>query len=119
MASPQRKHISARQPQCRHRSHTDTSILVFAHDRGGQSGGALFPVLVGVAADFKGAKVVHPVVLALLVAQMLLWLSVWWASRAGSRGEPEGHLALSPIATDPTPPKQVASLQLHGDDAKV
>ena len=88
-------------------------------DRGGQSGGALFPVLVGVAADFKGAKVVHPFVLALLVAQILLWYGVRWTSRAGSGDQVEGQLERGPDVTKQLPPKQAAAPQLDGDDAKV
>ena len=87
--------------------------------RGGQSGGALFAVFVGVAADFKGAKVVHPFVLALLVAQILLWYGVRWTSRAGTGDQVEGQLERSPSLTEQLPPEVAAVPQLDGDGAKV
>ena len=119
MASPQRKQLSLHS-LCFGAVRTLTPLRWhICTYRGGQSGGALFPVLVGVAADFKGAQVVHPFVLALLVAQILLWFSVWWSSRAGSRDEVEGQLALSRVATEQTSPKQAAASQLHTVEVKV
>lgn len=40
----------------------------------GGSGGALFPFVIGVLAQHKGVKSLQPVILALFVVMVMLWL---------------------------------------------
>jgi MFS family permease len=55
--------------------HLHVSAIGFAAAAGG-GGAAMFPFAIGAIAQKKGVEVLQPVVLALLVADFLLWLSL-------------------------------------------
>lgn len=55
--------------------HLHVSGVGFATAIGG-TGGAAFPFVVGAIAQAKGVKVLQPVILALLVAMGIVWLSL-------------------------------------------
>ena len=55
--------------------HLHVSAIGFAAAFGG-SGGAIFPFAVGALAQAKGVQVLQPIILALLVFILLLWLGL-------------------------------------------
>lgn len=55
--------------------HLHVSAIGFAAAAGG-GGAALFPFAVGAIAQAKGVAVLQPIVLALLVVILLLWLAL-------------------------------------------
>ncbi len=65
--------------------HLHVSAIGFSTAIGG-TGGAILPFAVGAIAQAKGVQVLQPIVLALLVALTLLWLSL---PRIKKIGEPE------------------------------
>ena len=54
--------------------HIHVSALGFAMAAGG-IGGTVFPFIIGAIASSKGVKVLQPIVLALIVVLMVVWLS--------------------------------------------
>lgn len=55
--------------------HLHVSGIGFAAAFGG-SGGAIFPFAIGALAQAKGVQVLQPIILALLVSILLLWLGL-------------------------------------------
>ena len=55
--------------------HLHVSAIGFSTAIGG-TGGAILPFVVGAIAQAKGVQVLQPIVLALLIALMVLWLSL-------------------------------------------
>ena len=54
--------------------HIHVSALGFAMAAGG-IGGTVFPFIIGAIASSKGVKVLQPIILALIVVLMVVWLA--------------------------------------------